>query len=135
MAAIEKNVHIEAPIEAVWAALTEPDAIMAWMGEDSEVAVDLRVGGTYQFFDGASPGTFTAIEAPRTLAYTWRQLEWQSNWADSVVRWTLSPSGTGTDVQLTHDTFPNASERDGLDEGWDLYWLNPMKDWLEAPSV
>jgi uncharacterized protein YndB with AHSA1/START domain len=132
---IEKKVDIEAPIDAVWAALTDPAAIMAWMGEDSEVAVDLRVGGPYQFFYGATTGTFTTIEPPRALAYTWRQHEWPSDWADSVVRWELAPTGSGTHVHLTHDTFPNASERDGHDEGWDLYFLNPMKDWLEAPST
>jgi uncharacterized protein YndB with AHSA1/START domain len=134
MADIEKNVHIEAPIEAVWAALTEPDHIMAWMGEDSEVAVDLRVGGRYQFFYGATTGTFTLIEPPGRLAYTWRQTEWESHWPDSRVEWTLTADGAGTRVHLTHDHFPNAGERDGHDEGWDLYWLNPMKDWLEAPS-
>lgn len=132
MADIEKNVHIEAPVEAVWAALTEPAAIMGWMGEDSEVAVDLRVDGPYQFFYGATKGLFTEIAAPHTLAYTWRQDEWQSDWPDSVVRWELKPDGKGTRVHLTHDTFPNTSEREGHDEGWDLYWLNPMKDWLEA---
>jgi uncharacterized protein YndB with AHSA1/START domain len=132
MADIEKDVHIEAPIEAVWAALTEPADIMAWMGEDSEVAVDLRVKGPYQFFYGATTGAFTEIEAPRRLAYTWRQQEWQPDWPDSVVRWELAPDGKGTHLHLTHDTFPNASEREGHDEGWELYWLNPMKDWLEA---
>ena len=134
MAEIEKHIHIEAPVEAVWAALTEPADIMAWMGEDSEVAVDLKVGGHYQFFYGATTGTFAEIEAPRRLAYTWRQMEWQSHWPDSVVGWTLTPNGRGTEVHLTHENLPNASEQDGHDQGWDLYWLNPMKDWLEAPS-
>ena len=134
MSAIEKQVNIAAPIEAVWAALTEPAAIMAWMGDDSEVAVDLREGGPFQFFYGATSGHFTHIEPPRALAYTWRQDEWPSDWADSQVRWTLAADGKGTLVHLTHDNFPNVTERDGHDEGWDLYWLNPMKDWLEADS-
>jgi uncharacterized protein YndB with AHSA1/START domain len=135
MADIEKHIHIQAPVEAVWAALTEPAAIMAWMGEDSEVAVDLRVGGRYQFYFGATTGEFLEVDAPRRLAYTWRQTEWQSDWPDSVVGWTLTPRDGGTGIHLTHDAFPNTSERDGHDQGWDLFWLNPMKDWLEAPSA
>jgi hypothetical protein len=35
-------------------------------------------------------------------------------------------------VRLTHDKFPNTEERDSHDEGWDVYWLKPMKEWLEA---
>jgi uncharacterized protein YndB with AHSA1/START domain len=134
MAAVEKNVYIEAPVETVWAALTDPQAIMAWMGDDTQVAVDLRVGGPYQFFYGATTGRFTEIDPPRSLAYTWRQHEWPSDWPDSVVRWVLQPEGTGTRLRLTHDQFPNTTERDGHDEGWDLFWLNPMEDWLEAPG-
>ncbi len=132
MPAIEKNLHIDAPIETVWAALTEPEAIMAWMGDDSEVAVDLREGGRYQFYFGATTGTFTAIDPPRTLAYTWRQEEWESDWPDSRVRWELTPADGGTQVHLTHENLPSPAERDGHDQGWDLYWLNIMKDWLEA---
>lgn len=134
MAAIEKDVHIAAPLEAVWAALTEPDAIMAWMGEDSQVAVDLRENGPYRFFYGATTGRFTLIRPPRELAYTWRQDEWPTEWPDSLVHWTLALDGDGTRVRLSHDIFPSASERDGHAEGWDLYWLNPMKDWLEAEN-
>jgi hypothetical protein len=27
---------------------------------------------------------------------------------------------------------PNKEERDGHDEGWDIYFLKPMKEWLES---
>jgi glutathione S-transferase len=132
MADIEKSMRIEAPLPDVWAALTEPEAIMGWMGDDSQVAVDLREGGRYQFFFGATTGTVTHLDPPHALAYTWRQEEWPSDWPDSIVTWQLQPDGDATQVHLTHTTFPNAAERDGHDQGWDLYWLNPMKDWLEA---
>ncbi len=132
MAIIDKQLLIAAPIDSVWAALTDPAAIMGWMGEDSAVSVDLRVGGRYQFFGGTTTGAFTILNAPRSLAYTWRQAEWQADWRDSIVRWDLEPAGAGTRVHLTHDQFPNLDERDSHDEGWDVYWLDPMKDWLEG---
>jgi hypothetical protein len=49
------------------------------------------------------------------------------------VRWELSAAlgDKGTLVHLTHSQFPNAEERDGHDEGWDDYFLGPMKEWVE----
>ena len=132
MADIEKNVQIAAPIEKVWAALTDPVSIRGWMGEDSAVEVDLKVGGRYRLFGGDTTGAFTVIERPHTLEYTWRQGEWKKAWPDSVVHWELKTAGQGTQVRLAHSKFPNQEERDGHDTGWDDYFLGPMKEWLEA---
>ena len=131
MLEVEKHVQIAAPIEKVWLALTDPDSIRGWMGEDSTIAIDLRVGGRYQFFGGDTSGHFTQIEPPSVLEYTWRQGEWESDWPDSIVRWELKPEGQETSVSLAHTQFPNIEERDSHDEGWDEYFLGPMKDWLE----
>jgi glutathione S-transferase len=129
---IEKNVKIAAPIDEVWIALTSPAAIRGWMGDDSKIEVDLKVGGRYRLFGGDTTGAFTHVNRPNTLEYTWRQGEWLEEWADSLVRWELKSSGKGTQVHLVHSQFPNAEERDSHDEGWDMYWLGPMKDWLEG---
>jgi uncharacterized protein YndB with AHSA1/START domain len=134
MSDIEKNLHIAAPIERVWAALTEPGAILGWMGPESKVEVDLKVGGRYRLFGGDTTGQFTKVERPNILEYTWRQGEWQKGWADSLVHWELrdAAGGKGTQVHLTHSRLPNDHEREGHDEGWDQYWLGPMRKWLES---
>lgn len=128
---IDKHVSIAAPVERVWAALTDRATIGAWMGDEDEVAFDLRVGGAYQFFGGATTGVLTHVHQPQRLEYTWRQDDWAPEWPDSIVRWTLAPDGAGTQLHLTHDTFPNQAERDSHAEGWDSYWLEPMQAWLE----
>ena len=127
---IKKTLHVTASVERVWAALTDPKTISAWMG--GPVKVTLRKGGRYVLFDAATTGKFTEIARPNTLEYTWRQAEWETDWADSVVRWELKADREGTKVKLTHTNFPNKEERDGHAEGWDLYWLGPMKEWLES---
>ena len=132
MTGIEKDVHIAAPIEKVWAALTDPKAIGAWMGDEDSIKVDLKVGGRYRFFGGETTGKLTRIDKPHTLEYTWRQKAWRKDWPDSIVRWELTSKGKGTQVHLVHAQFPNPEERDGHDEGWDSYWLEPMRDWLES---
>jgi uncharacterized protein YndB with AHSA1/START domain len=132
MSVIEKNVLIAAPIERVWAALTVPASIRNWMGDDESIQVDLKPGGQYHFFGSETTGKFTHIDAPNVLEYTWRQMEWLPDWADSVVRWELQTSGTKTRLHLLHSNFPNDQERDSHDEGWDSYFLEPMQEWLES---
>ncbi len=128
---IEKNVHIEAPIGRVWAALTDADAMSTWM-EDDTIQIDLRVGGRYTIFSGDTTGTFTEIEKPEILEYTWRQKEWPKGWADSLVRWELARDGQTTQIRLVHSKLPTDEERSAQDEGWMIYWLEPMTEWLES---
>jgi uncharacterized protein YndB with AHSA1/START domain len=130
---IEKNVLINAPIDAVWAALTDPVSIGGWM-DDDKVEVDLKVGGRYALFGGETTGAFARIEQPNYLEYTWRQSSWREEWTDSLVRWELRAAPGGTQVKLVHSRFPNDEERDGHDEGWDTYFLGPLEDWLEADA-
>jgi uncharacterized protein YndB with AHSA1/START domain len=129
---VTKTVTMHAPIERVWKALTEPKSISAWMG--GKVQSDPRVGGKYAYFDGETTGQYTLVEAPQRLEYSWRQSSWTSDWSDSIVRWSLRQIGENTEVRLLHEDFPNEEERDGHDEGWDTYWLIPMKRWLEGNS-
>ncbi len=131
MANIKKSVQIAAPIERVWAALTDPTAIGGWMGGEG-LKVTLRKGGRYALFGGETTGKFTEIKKPIVLEYTWRQSSWKKEWADSLVRWEVKAKESGTEVKLTHSKLPNKQERDGHDEGWDMYFLGPMKEWLES---
>jgi uncharacterized protein YndB with AHSA1/START domain len=130
---VVKKLTVEAPLVKVWDALTSPQALSAWMNDES-VQVDLRAGGKYTVFGGDTTGSFTRIEAPRHLEYTWRMAEWSKGWKTSHVSWTLRKQGDGTHITLIHSQFPNETERNSHDEGWDVYWLKPMKDWLERKA-
>jgi uncharacterized protein YndB with AHSA1/START domain len=128
---VEKDILINAGTEQVWAALTDPKAIESWMEDDTAV-IELKIGGKYVIFGGETTGYFMEIEKPSTLVYSWRMGDWKKAWADSVVRWELKPQGKKTKVHLTHSEFPNEEQRDSHDEGWDLYFIEPMKAWLEG---
>src|SRR5689334_7969432 len=129
---IIKDVTLAAPIERVWSALTNPASMQGWLGPDNKLSVDLKVGGKYVIFDGETTGAFTQIDKPNLLEYTWRQSTWDANWPDSIVRWELTPNSTGTNVRLSHTRFPNTDERDNHDEGWDIYFLEPLEDYLDG---
>jgi len=80
-------------------------------------------------------GEFTEIVAPTTLAYTWRVANWKDSWVDSLVRWELTPvTPDTTAVYLTHDRLPNISEREGHEDGWENYFLDPVMEWCENRS-
>src|SRR4051812_48641083 len=99
---IVKDVTLAAPIERVWTALTSVSSMQGWLGPDNKLSVDLKVGGKYAIFDGETTGTFTHIDKPHLLEYTWRQSNWDADWPDSIVRWELTQNSTGTDVHLSH---------------------------------
>lgn len=130
MPPIKKKITLAVPVAKVWAALTAPKAISAWMG--GPVKSNPRVGGKFALFGGETTGRYTAVEKPNTLEYTWRQANWPATWPDSHVRWKFRVTKTGTQLTLTHDKFPNQDERDGHDGGGDEYWLGPMQAWLEG---
>lgn len=130
MSDIHKHVTISAPIDWVWAALTDATTMSIWM-QDNSVRIDLREGGSYSFFHEQTSGRIIHVDPPSLLEYTWRQNSWPQTWEDAWVRWELFAEGTSTRIHLIHSRFPNEVERMGHDEGWDMYWLAPMQDWLE----
>jgi uncharacterized protein YndB with AHSA1/START domain len=128
----EVSIFVAAPIEKVWAAITQPEVIRAWMEGSPAVLMDLQPGGAYSFDGGATSGRFTKIEPPTALEYTWRMREWGPDVPDSTVTWKLKAVRGGTDVDLYHDGYPNESLFTDFDAGWDVIWLGPLKEWLEG---
>jgi uncharacterized protein YndB with AHSA1/START domain len=73
---VEASVQVAATPEVTFGYLTDPARYIQWMG--SHASLDPVPGGTYrvQMADGfAAAGTFTDIDPPRRLAFTW-------GWAD-----------------------------------------------------
>ena len=133
---IAGEIEIDASPEAVFMALTDADQPVAWWGDDSMYRtinwkLDLRVGGAWSSeaknADGALGsvhGRFLEIDPPRTLAYTWNP-SWDAT-GETNVRYTLTPTASGTRVNILHDGF--GSNVDSLTshlEGWSrvLAWL------------
>ena len=125
---------IKAPRERVFAAWTTPEEIMKWFGPDGckvlSAKVDLRTGGQYRIrVEGcenngrmAVSGVYREIKAPSRLVYTW-------SWTDESEAETSEPVDTlvtvdfldkegFTEVQITHDRFPNSDMRDRHSHGW-----------------
>ena len=120
--------HYAHPVNALYAAWTDPDQMKRWMGPtdafgDAEVTMDLRVGGHYRFVmhapDGEvhrAGGVYREIAQDRKLVFTWA---WESTpERESLVTVELAPSGEGTELLLTHQRFFDRDARDRHHAGW-----------------
>ena len=92
------------PIDRVWEAITDPDAISDWLMPTDFAP---RLGHKFQFrtkpepgFDGIVNCEVIALEPPRRLAYTWK-----GGGIDTVVTFTLQSVPQGTKLVLEHKGF------------------------------
>lgn len=130
------EVHIGAPPERVFEALTDPRQVSRWWGQRgmylcTKFDADLRPGGKWRTegvtADGRTyvvEGEYREVDPPRALAYTW-VTSWHQH-APTLVRWELKPSGDGTDVKMMHSGLKDYPEaRKDYSGGWPrvLAWL------------
>ena len=105
--------EIPFPAEKIWRALTQPHLIEEWlMKNDFKPAVDHR------FNLRADWGT---VEPNKTLSYTWAALG-----LESVVTWTLTPTGAGTHLRMEQVGFrPDQQQAyQGAKYGWPKFFAN-----------
>lgn len=118
--------RIAASAERLFDAWLDPASLAVWMRRDgseaSDVVADPRVGGSFAITmndPGGSfvhTGTYTVIDRPRALEFTWRSIA--TNYADSVVRVTFEPDGDATVVEVRHERLPDIEAVRKHTEGW-----------------
>jgi uncharacterized protein YndB with AHSA1/START domain len=125
---LEVRRHYKAGIAAVYAACTDPEQMKRWMApagavRESEVTLDVRVGGRYRIVmhspDGEThrvSGEYREVVPPHRLVYTWA---WESTPERlSLVTIELRAAGDGTELVLTHQRLADRAARDRHLEGW-----------------
>ena len=130
---IERDTHIPAPPDVVFAFFVEPDRVVRWMGDAA--TLEARPGGTFrlEYARGeVASGQYVEIDPPRHVAFTWG---WESEGdpvppGASTVDVTLEPDGDGTLVGLSHSGL-DATSVTGHEEGWD-YFLPRLVAAVEA---
>jgi len=98
------RVDYDHPPEPVWGALTTRESLAAWLMDND---FEPRVGHRFQLRAKPVPGwsgivdcEVLELEPPRRMV--WR---WASDWIDTTVAFTLTPTATGCRVELVHDGF------------------------------
>lgn len=105
---IERDVLIDAPLERVWALVTEPGW---WIGEDRPTGVELREGDVHVVSTkehGSYPTRVERVEPPRYVAY-----RWASSWPDTtpdernstLIEFTLAEESDGVRLTVVESGF------------------------------
>jgi len=108
---IEREIQIAAPVERVWAVLTEAEHVGSWFGTGAPAEIDLRPGGL-MLLDHGEHGKYTTlivkVEPPRLFSY-----RWASGYPDvtatdtnsTLVEFLLEPSAEGTRLRVVESGF------------------------------
>jgi uncharacterized protein YndB with AHSA1/START domain len=113
---IEREVLIDAPIERVWALVTEAEHFGAWFA-DSGAEIDLQPGGAMSLSwdeHGTVRARVERVERPRLFSYRWANaidtepVEGRS----TLVEFSLAPEGAGTRVRVVESGFASLDTSD-----------------------
>ncbi len=102
------------PPEKIWRALTQPHLLEAWLMKNDFAPVSGRrfdLTGSW----GAVNCQVLEVEPYSALSYTWEAMG-----LESVVAWTLTPSGAGTRLRMEQSGFRPDHEQafQGATHGW-----------------
>jgi uncharacterized protein YndB with AHSA1/START domain len=103
--------------EKIWRALTQPHLIEAWlMKNDFVPALNHRFRLSADW--GSVECQVLEIEPNRSLSYTWAAMG-----LDSVVTWTLTPTGAGTHLKMEQTGFQPGQDAayNGAKYGWNKF--------------
>jgi uncharacterized protein YndB with AHSA1/START domain len=139
---IERDIVIDAPIDRVWAVLTEAEHMRQWLADDG-AEVDARPGGAITL-GWKKFGTFNArvekMQPPKFFSYRWARdadtdpgpgkatlVEFTLTEQDGATRLTVRESGFAA---LDRPDSDNLKYAEGNNEGW-LEKLAELRDYIQ----
>jgi len=117
---IERETFIAAPVERVWALITEAEHLGRWFG-DAGAEIDLRPGGelTMRWESGDSArARVEMVEPPRRFAYRWFHYSHADDGGEhtpansTLVEFTLTPEGRATRLRVVESGFASLATSD-----------------------
>ncbi len=140
---IRREVLLDAPIEKVWASLTDPKHLSKWFGDSAEI--DLRPGGRARFgwseFNDTVEAIIEVVESPTRFSFRWESVrDTPVEEASTLVEFVLEPVDTGTRLTLVESGFvtvPEAAYQQRYDDnssGWTVE-LNDLAGYLSGVSA
>ena len=122
--------------EVVFDTFTKPDQMRIWWGDNTQIEVDVRVGGTWQVIrregdqEYLAQGTYLKVEPPHLLQYTFAMPQFSKNEDTLTARITKHQDGSklifehaGKDIAAElHDLADGkiSATEEGWQQGFDL---------------
>jgi uncharacterized protein YndB with AHSA1/START domain len=132
---IERETVIAAPVDRVWALLTEAEHIGAWFG-DAGADIDLRPGGKMAVTwaeHGTAHARIVDVEPHSRFSYRWAPFkdpggDEPAEGNSTLVEFTLQPDGDRTRLRVVESGFETlatspeqrARNHEGNTEGWEI---------------
>ncbi|WP_241245945.1 SRPBCC domain-containing protein [Microbacterium sp. 4R-513] len=115
---VRRTIHVAAPVEKVWSAVTAPEHISQWFGQARFEGSGVGARGTLTFPDyGAVPLRIEALDPERSVTYRWgnddalgtppAELD---DARSTVFTFTLEPADGGTQLTVVESGFENTSD-------------------------
>lgn len=129
----------EAPIQSVWKALTEKDAMQKWYFDFQEFRAE--VGFEFRFWGGPAEDRqylhlcqISEVVPYKKISYSWRYDGYQG---DTLVSFELFEADNKTTLKLSHEVLEAFPEevtdfnRSNFEEGWNWIIRKSLKEYLE----
>jgi uncharacterized protein YndB with AHSA1/START domain len=105
---IEQEIVIDAPLDVVWAVVTEPEHVGTWFSDSAEI--DLRPGGEASLTweeHGTARAWVEKVEPPHSFSSRWARPVGQEPRKDNstLVEFTLSAEGESTRLRVVESGF------------------------------
>ncbi|CAN5268941.1 hypothetical protein BH11ACT3_BH11ACT3_27010 [soil metagenome] len=142
---VRRSVHIDASIEKVWAAITEPEHLTKWFPESATLdGTGVGATGHFTWGERAIPVRIDEFEPLRAISYRWGNDDsdpvTSPTLVDShsvVMRFTLEPDATGVLLTIVESGFETsldpAANLEGHRHGWNAM-LDQLVTYLEADA-
>jgi uncharacterized protein YndB with AHSA1/START domain len=121
----KKYYLIPAAPEEVYKALTNPDEIRYWTGEEASMSTE--PGSEFELFEGSIAGKNLEFEAGKKIVQQWYFGEQE---APSQVTIKLHPHKQGTSAELRHTNIPDEAFAD-ITQGWDEAYFGSLIAYFE----
>jgi uncharacterized protein YndB with AHSA1/START domain len=130
---IEREIVIKAPVDVVWAVVTEPEHISGWFSDSVEI--DLTPGGTLALHwegHGTRHGRVERVEPPHFFSFRWvlRPDEDITEGNSTLVEFTISAEGEATRLTVVETGFREREDFEDHSRGWDLE-LAELEDYVK----
>jgi len=125
MKTIKQVHHINAPVQKVWQALTDPKIIDSWGGGPAKMSA--KAATSFSLRGGDIHGKNIEVVEGKKLVQEWFSGDWKK---PSKVTFNLKEEKTKKTVELLHEDVPDEEEAD-IAEGWNVYYMDEIKKFLE----
>ena len=126
MPKISQEVSFSVSPTTVYQALTNSATHGKFTGAPADI--DAKVGGAWSAYGGKISGLNIELVEGVRIVQTWRAGNWPAG-SHTLVKFELSPEGTGTKLTLDHDAVTD-EQLPHLEAGWEKMYWEPMRKFL-----